>query len=192
MTSGVRRIEAVTGKYVSNYIRTKNRTLNNILTLTKSNSKTVIDKIRQMQENSKQLEEKISALESNLVVLKFEEIKKLSYEINGTHVLIEDISKFKFTPSQIEKICDTLKGLPNYAVLFANVINQEKVSFTSVISKDLLLKSDISASEIVKEASLLTEGKGGGRKDFAKGAGKNIGKLKDVLMKIKDSVKKKP
>ena len=66
------------------------------------------------------------------------------------------------------------------------------VAGTSIFVKvsDNFVSNGVNAGNIVKEIATATDGKGGGRPQFAQGAVKNTDKLDEVLSKIeKDFVK---
>jgi alanyl-tRNA synthetase len=46
----------------------------------------------------------------------------------------------------------------------------------------------LNAGQIVKEAAIICGGNGGGRPDFAQAGGKDVSKIKDALIRVKEIV----
>ena len=66
----------------------------------------------------------------------------------------------------------------------------EQISICVKVSDDFV-KAGINAGNIVKQIAEATEGRGGGRPNFAQGGGKNAEKLDEILLAIKEEIKKK-
>jgi alanyl-tRNA synthetase len=94
---------------------------------------------------------------------------------NKLVVRVNDVDKNSLKPLA-DKLMD---HLPNGFVFIANVVG-EKITF---IAKS---NCGLHAGKIVKEAAIITGGNGGGRPDMAQAGGKDITKLEDALIRVKE------
>ena len=69
-------------------------------------------------------------------------------------------------------------------------VNQDKVSFVTVVTDDLVRTRGLKAGEIVKEIASQIGGEGGGRPNLAFGGGKDHQKLSEVLTHLPQIVEK--
>lgn len=113
------------------------------------------------------------------------ELLQQSVKVNGLDVMIK---RFKNTSS------DTLKSVIEYIL---KVNNEALVFFVSESEEKLLFMAGASvkaneagflASDLVKEAAVMTGGNGGGRKDFAQAGGKDSSKLDAVMADINKKI----
>jgi alanyl-tRNA synthetase len=72
-------------------------------------------------------------------------------------------------------------------IIFASV-DTDKITYVVKVS-DSFVKKGINAGQIVNRLASATVGKGGGRPQFAQGAGKDITKLRTVLADIENEIK---
>ena len=90
-----------------------------------------------------------------------------------------------FMKFAVDKLSDKLG---TSIIVLVSVINENQLSICVKVSEEFV-KTGINAGKIVSEIASATEGKGGGRPNFAQGGGKNPAKLDDVLLKIKHDLK---
>ena len=84
----------------------------------------------------------------------------------------------------LKSIADSLiNEMENGFILFANVKNDDSVN---LIGKS---NSKIHVGMLVKKASMMLEGNGGGSPTFAQGGGKTINNLDDVLVDVEKAIK---
>ena len=197
IASGVRRVEALRDEQLSKYEK-------NLEEFNSNKDKQVIHEIKSIKKELKTLKIKPNfnkeiKSEENLKNLnkQLDQIK-IKYIINDkTKNIINDnkIADFTFRyqtiqdlPSkELRAIVDVGKKEIKKGVLIVFSIFEEKVGVSIGVTNDLTDKFD--AVELVKEAAIILEGKGGGgRKDFAQAGGINQNKIDDaykaVLKKI--------
>lgn len=132
-----------------------------------------------MNENLKNYEKEIENLRKT--ILKNEQSSLNFEEKNGVKILI---STFKDkTIQDLKTMVDEIKAKEENVILVLALKNQDSINFVAGVSKSLTSK--IKAGDIIKELSLSTGGKGGGRPDFAQGGGKEFEKLDKALENIK-------
>jgi alanyl-tRNA synthetase len=110
----------------------------------------------------------------------FDDIDELLKQRDGSNLVIklENADKDSLKPLA-DRLMDKLgKGF----VFIANVSNN-KVTF---IAKS---NTNIHAGKIAKEAAIITGGNGGGRPDMAQAGGKDITKVDDALLKVRELIK---
>ena len=178
VASGVRRIEAIAGLESLEYIA-------NLKTLTNELQKT-------LNTTSDKLSEKVNALihenkklkKSGPVASKQEVVSSEEVSINDWTLVIEQL-KLEDN-KELRGLVDQKKSkLSKGCVILLSEAN-EKVAIVAGVTKNLV--DTISAKDIVSELCSQLDGRGGGRPDFAQGAG-NSKNINDFVTSISKTVK---
>lgn len=181
VSSGVRRIEAVSGRACYQEILDLNREIDNISEAVKAKRDQIEGKILSMQEEQRELKKKLESYEAKAA-------DSLSHELENDIIVSDGISLLtKEIPNksmdQLKEIADHLKeGKENFVLVLASVLDG-KVYFVSSVD-DALVKKGINAGKIVKTAAQIAGGNGGGRPNFATAGGKDANKIPEALSTV--------
>ena len=179
VASGIRRIEAVAGmKSIEhiNKIRDINSSLQSVLNVS---SEDIQEKIKSLIEENKELKKKSGNKKSKKSVV-FSE----TYEINDWKLIVEQV-EIDDTKDLRALVDDQKNTNEKVCIVILNVV-KNKVALVCGVTKNLT--DSLSAKDVVSTLSDQIGGKGGGRSDFAQGAGETEN-LKDFVTSIVDSVK---
>lgn len=182
--SGIRRIEAITGKKVYEYLNKNIGLINSISDELKTNPKNILSRAKSLNEEIKQLKDDIQKLKEFNEKDIYKDIENEVKDIKGINLLVhkfdnEDLDTLRNFENRIK---DKYKDL---IIVFATV-KDNKIIFTASVSDSLTDKYN--AGKIVKEVSKITGGNGGGKKNFAQAGGKDISKLDEALEKVYDLI----
>lgn len=182
--SGVRRIEAITGRKVYEYLNKNLGLIAVISKALKTNPNNILSRAESLNEEIKNLKSDIQKLKEFNDKDIYKDIENEVKDANGIKVLVhkfenEDLDTLR---NFEERIKEKYKDL---IILFATVKNN-KIIFTASVSDSLTDR--YSAGKIVKEVSKITGGNGGGKKNFAQAGGKDISKLDEALEKVYDLI----
>ena len=186
VASGVRRVEAITGFEAYRIEKSNEDSLDMIASLTKSNSSTVLDKVKKLIANQKKLEKQIAGFQKQLASDQSGDLLSSTIEINGIKLLSTEVTDV--LPKDLRDLADKLKDKLGSAVIVLAVVSGNKVSLISAVTKNLTDKYQ--AGAILNHVASQIGGKGGGRADMAQGGGTQPEKLSDALNSVKDLIKK--
>jgi len=176
--SGVRRIEAVTGRHAYAYMESQFDLLKQAAGLLKSNAADVPKRIEALFGQVKELSRDNESLQAKLSRIEAGSLIDQAKTVGGVTVLTAAVS----APSMdaLRGIVDELKTKLPSAVIVLGAPQEEKVNLVASVSPDLV-KKGLNAGKLVKEAAALCGGGGGGRPDMAQAGGKDASKLADAL-----------
>ncbi len=178
--SGIRRIEAITGKQVYKYLNDNIDLIDEISRKIKTNSNNILTRIDSLNNEIKNLKEEVQKLKNFNDKDIYKNIENEVEDINGIHLLVhkfedEDLDTLRNFEQKVKsKYSDII-------IVFATV-NNNKIVFTTSVSDSLTNRYN--AGNIVKEISEITGGNGGGKKNFAQAGGKDLSKLDEALEKV--------
>ncbi len=187
VASGVRRIEAVTGRGVLTYIGANEFILSTLCDVVKAgNPDELSDKVTQAVNELKASERKLNELNQKMAAQKAKETLDKAREIKGVKVIA--IATTGMESGNLRNMCDTFKDLNPSIVAVVAGINREKMSvtFACACGKDAVAKG-AHAGNIVREVAMITGGKGGGKPDSAMAGGKDVTKVDEALLAV-DSI----
>ena len=187
VTSGVRRIEAVTGNNAFEYLKKLKDQLATASEMLKCSDNEIAHKIQLLKDHAKEQDKQISTLQSRLVNTQISGLMSNAKEIGNDLKLVLvtlDASDVK----EMELLCDRLKEKNNTIAIIAS--SSEGRAHILVAMNPNILKQfkKLSAGNIVKQLSELVDGKGGGRPDFARGGGTSIDKLAGALSRAESII----
>ena len=162
VSSGVRRIEAVCGLSAINYVKNTMSKLSEIELEVKN--KDVVDGIKKLKEQIKQLKNELKDVSENVSVPLFEE------NIKGTKVIVDIVNQ-----GDIKKLVDDLKNGNDSVAILLMQVKDEKIMLVSGVKN-----SKIKAGDWIKAVAPIVGGNGGGRPDFASAGGKDIEKIEEA------------
>lgn len=178
--SGVRRIEAITGHKSLEYVNNLENLISNISSSFKTSPANVEIAVSKAREEIKEKDALIKELQSKIAKLEISELVNEAYTINDTKVLIKKFNNKSI--NELKELIDIAKtNLKSAVILFAS--SSDNAIFVSGVTKDLTDK--FNAGNIVKLASSITNGKGGGRADFAQAGGKDVSKIDEAIIEVK-------
>ncbi len=181
IASGVRRIEAITYEAVKIYFSTKIDEYNQIRSLLK-NPKNLIESVKAISNENVSLRKEIELFnKEKLVKIKNNIIENLE-NISGINIYTH-LSEIK--PAKVKDLCFSIGAEINS--LFLIVVSKEnnKVYCSCYISKNLVSKMSLNASEIVSKLGQIINGKGGGQPFYATCAGDNIDAFDELIISAK-------
>lgn len=187
VTSGVRRIEAVTGNGVLSLLAETQKTIREAAAQIKCNAPELIERVKTMRDLTKDLEKNIAALQSRLVNAQVAGLLNGSRNIDDISVIcaVTEASDVK----ELELLVDRVKDKSVGIVCVGASIEGKAVILAAVHPTLLKLKPNLAAGKIVKALSERVDGKGGGRPDFARGGGNAPAKLPEAFMHVEDIVR---
>jgi alanyl-tRNA synthetase len=177
IAAGVRRIEAVTGAAAMAYVAEQQAMLDEAAGLLKSDSASVIAKLKAQLDKTKQLEKELSQLKDKLAAAASADMAGDAIEINGVKVLVKKLEGVD--PGSLRGLQDELKQKLKSAIILLGTGKEGKVNLIAGVSSDLVGK--VKAGELVAMAAQQVGGKGGGRPDMAQAGGTQVENLDAAL-----------
>ncbi|MBR5310890.1 MAG: alanine--tRNA ligase, partial [Oscillospiraceae bacterium] len=167
VAAGVRRIEAVTGTGVLDYIEQMNGTLSETASNLKVNGVgEVAQKSAAVMADLKAKDKEIEELNNKLAQMRVESLVANAKEICGLKFIC---TKFEgISPASLRIMGDHIKFTAQDAIALLASVNDDKVSVLVVCGINAL-KEGAHAGKIVKEIAAMAGGSGGGRPDSAMG-----------------------
>ncbi|MDI6808156.1 MAG: alanine--tRNA ligase [Candidatus Eisenbacteria bacterium] len=178
--SGLRRIEAVTGRAADEYLDEERNFLTELEDFLKVPRRELLDKVKALQLENDRLRKKLDALqgESALSIA----LKKLEEEpilVNGVRVLTAPVDAPDIDTLRI--VGDGLREKMGRGVAILGSAISGKISIVIAVTDELLREGKITAGEIAKELGSRLGGGGGGRPHLALAGGKDPEKLAEGL-----------
>ncbi|HLS54279.1 MAG TPA: alanine--tRNA ligase, partial [Tissierellaceae bacterium] len=187
IASGVRRIEAITGLEVYNYLKELEKDMDKLTVVLKTNREHLQDKASSMVEELREKDREIEKLKAKLAT-------DIAKDIIEEAKYVEDIPIVSYKTDSMDvnalrNLGDEIRNRLDSAVVVLASTQNSKLVFISMVTKDLIDKG-ILAGNLVREVAKVTGGNGGGRPDMAQAGGKDISKLDEALDLVPDLVKK--
>jgi len=179
LASGVRRIEAVTGKGSISYKRRLESILKSISRQTNTEIGRLDEKIENMVVEIKEKEKTIERLKEDVMKYRVEDALKTAKDKNGTKIVsmfLEDAPV-----DELRKVSDIIRGKEKNSVVALGSRNEDKGIIIVAVSKSLI--NQYNAGKIIKSLTERFNGKGGGGPQIAQGGipgEKVMDALKDI------------
>ncbi len=177
--SDTRRITAKTRKAAYNDFAAQQKMLEHIAHTAKAKGIKNLDvKIDSAFDQMKDLQKKIAELENQIASFKCKEWAMESKDINGLHVLCKKVDNMDC--KALKEIASSIKGNDPKAAILLIAQNGDKLTLVAAAGSDAIVKG-VNAGTVVREAAVLTGGKGGGKKDLAQAGGSDASKIGEAF-----------
>ncbi len=195
--TGLRRIEAVSGKAAEDFINNELEKLNDVKEQLK-NPKDLRKAIESFLSEKEKLNKQVDRLESQILAAANEKISTKAILINGTNFIGEIVNitsadalkklvlllEEKLSPRFVSSRTETENEEGFVIVLCADI--EGKANVVVAIDENLISSKNFDAVKIIKEiVAPLIKGGGGGQKTLASAGGQDVTKFDDVIEKIK-------
>ena len=185
VASGVRRIEATTGKLSLDVMNRNQKMLFEAAAVLKAKPGELREKAKTMMTEAKKLHQEIEKFKAEASVGEARQFLMSAKTVGELKVLTA--SRENVDAATLRQMGDFLKDKePNVVAVLAST-SDEKISFLAVCGKNAIAKG-IKAGDLVKNVCTICGGKGGGKPDSAMGGGKDMLKLDDALASVDDYV----
>ncbi|MBW8374230.1 alanine--tRNA ligase [Stenotrophomonas sp.] len=184
VSSGVRRIEAVTGQGALDYVAHEEAQLSEAAALLGGNAGDVVDKIRQLGERQKKLERELEALKAKQAAGATADLGAGAVEVNGIKIVAARLEGFD--AKALRDAIDRLKQQLGDAVIVLAGTQDGKAALVAGVNGSAMGK--VKAGELLAHIASQIGGKGGGRPDLAQGGGEDGPALASALAAVVDWV----
>ena len=185
VASGVRRIEATTGKDTLEEMRRSRGMLTRAAQFFKSAPETLVERLEQQAAEMKTLRQALEKFKSEASMGEAKQILASAKTVGGLHIIIGTRQGVDAAARRV--MGDFLRDKDPAVVGVLASIQGEKVTFLAVCGKDAVARG-IKAGDLVKSVSAVCGGKGGGKPDSAMGGGTDLLKVDDALATVDDFV----
>ncbi len=184
IASGVRRVEAVTGKKVLEVLAETERRGHEAAEELKTTPAELGSKARAVMNELKESARQIEKLQGKLISGEVERFLSEAKEIGGMKLVRQNVGSAG--TDWLRSAGDQLRDRAENVVAVLCAENGEKITFLAVCGKKAVA-AGVKAGELVKLVTGITGGSGGGKPDSAMGGGKDSSKLAEAM----DAVEKK-
>jgi len=188
VASGVRRIEAVTGKLCLDEMQKNREKLYSAAAMLKAKPAELSEKIQGQIEEIKNLKRTIDTFKAKENAGEIDRFLFGARNIGGLKVITAAINDAD--TGKLRQMGDLIRDKEPTAVAVLSCIAGEKITFLAVCGKDAVAKG-IKAGDIVKLVCTACGGSGGGKPDSAMGGGKDATQVDNALALVDDFVQSK-
>ena len=181
IASGVRRIEALTGRAVIEFYEKEEEKLHSSAALLKTTADELENKIKHLLAENKALSSENESLKNKLAKEAASDVMDSVTEVKGIKVLAAQIPDQDM--NSLRTLGDELKEKLGGGVIVLASAKDGKVNLCAFASDDAV-KSGAHAGNIVKAAAAIVGGGGGGRPNMASAGGKDPSKIPEAIKAI--------
>ena len=188
VASGVRRIEAYTGKEVLKQMEKMNQTIIDAANVLKTTPHDLIQKAHATVAEMKEMKQNVDKLKDKLFSGEIERTLFAAKDVKGLKVVT--VTRSDIETNDLRKMGDFLKDRSADVVALLAAVQGEKITLNAVCGKNAIARG-IKAGDIIKNLAPICGGKGGGKPDSAMGGGSDVLKLDDMMAALDNFVAEK-
>ena len=185
VASGVRRVEAITGKAYLREMEAVNRRMYAAAEVLHAKPADLIAKAKGFTAELKEARQSIERMKEKILHSDVDRFLYASKNIGGIKVITT--TRTDLEAGDLRKLGDFLRDKDPDTVAVLATATESKVTFVAVCGKNAVAKG-IRAGDLVRAVSAVTGGKGGGKPDSAMGGGSEVLKIDDALAIVDDFV----
>ena len=188
VASGVRRVEAITGKAYLREMETVNRRMYAAAEVLHAKPADLFAKAKGFTAELKEARQNVERMKEKILHSDVDRFLYASKNIGGIKVITT--TRTDLEAGDLRKLGDFLRDKDPDTVAVLATATESKVTFVAVCGKNAVARG-IRAGDLVRAVSAVTGGKGGGKPDSAMGGGSEVLKIDDALAIVDDFVAEK-
>ena len=185
VASGVRRVEAITGKAYLREMEAVNRRMYAAAEVLHAKPADLIAKAKGFTAELKEARQNVERMKEKILHSDVDRFLYASKNIGGIKVITT--TRTDLEAGDLRKLGDFLRDKDPDTVAVLATATESKVTFVAVCGKNAVARG-IRAGDLVRAVSAVTGGKGGGKPDFAMGGGKDMLMLDNALAMVDNFV----
>ncbi|MEG3876354.1 alanine--tRNA ligase [Microcoleus sp. herbarium7] len=179
VAAGTRRIEAVSGQAVLDYLNVRDRVVRDLGDRFKAKPEELPNRITNLQNELKDTQKQLAAAKSELAIAKSDQLLAQAESIGEFKIIVAklgdvDTEALKTAAERLQQ------KLGNAAVVLASIPEPDKVSLVAAFSPEVN-KKGLQAGKFIGKIAEICGGKGGGRPNLAQAGGRDASKLQEAL-----------
>ncbi|MEG4457946.1 alanine--tRNA ligase [Microcoleus sp. N9_A1] len=179
VAAGTRRIEAVSGQAVLDYLNVRDRVVRDLGDRFKAKPEELPNRITNLQNELKDTLKQLAAVKSELAIAKSDQLLNAAEAIGEFKIIVAQLGDVD--AEALKTAAERLQQkLGNAAVVLASVADVDKVSLVAAFSPEVNRKG-LQAGKFIGGIAQLCGGKGGGRPNLAQAGGRDASKLQSAL-----------
>jgi alanyl-tRNA synthetase len=179
VAAGTRRIEAVSGQAVLDYLNVRDKVVRDLGDRFKAKPEELPNRITNLQNELKDTLKQLAAVKSELAIAKSDQLLNAAEAIGEFKIIVAQLGDVD--AEALKTAAERLQQkLGNAAVVLASVADVDKVSLVAAFSPEVNRKG-LQAGKFIGGIAQLCGGKGGGRPNLAQAGGRDASKLQEAL-----------
>ena len=183
MASGVRRMEATTGRLSLESMEKSHGVLSKAAQFFKAAPSELLERLEQQAGEMKQLRQALEKFKSEASLGEAKQFLAAAKTVKGLHVLTA--TREGLDANALRKMGDFLRDKDPAVVGVLASISGEKITFLTVCGREAVAKG-VKAGDLVKMVSGICGGKGGGKPDSTMGGGSDAATACELIDRITD------
>ncbi|WP_445627116.1 alanine--tRNA ligase [Nostoc sp. DSM 114167] len=187
VASGVRRIEAVSGPAILDYLNLRDKVVKDLSDRFKVKPEELPDRITSLQSELRNSQKELETLKVQLAIAKSDSLLQTAQTVGDSKIIVAQLEDVD--PESLKTAAERLlQKIGNGAVVLGSVPEVGKVSIVAAFSSEVN-KKGLQAGKFVGAIAKICGGGGGGRPNLAQAGGRDASKLPDALAQAKSDLK---
>ena len=188
VASGVRRIEAITGKVCLDEMEIARQRVYNACAILKTKPAELAQKLESQIEEIKTLKHNIEAFRAKEASGETDRFLLGAHEVSGLKVITATVPGAD--ANKLRQMGDQLRDKAEDVIAVLATVNDDKITFLASCGKKAVAQG-VRAGDLVKQVCACCGGSGGGKPDSAMGGGKDVLKIDNALALVDEFVASK-
>lgn len=186
VAAGIRRIEAVAGPAVLDYLEVRDAIVRDLSAQFKIKPEEITTRVQNLQNELKTIQKELAASKSELALAKSDQLLDQTETIGGIPVIVANLDAVE--PDALKTAAERLlQKLGDGAVVLGSTPAEDKVSLVAAFSQPVISQG-LQAGKFIGGIAKLCGGGGGGRPNFAQAGGRDASKLPNALKTAKTQI----
>ncbi|MEH2350060.1 MAG: alanine--tRNA ligase [Nostoc sp.] len=187
VASGVRRIEAVSGPAILDYLNLRDKVVKDLSDRFKVKPEELPDRITSLQSELRTSQKELETLKVQLAIAKSDSLLQTAETVGDHKIIVAQLEDVD--PESLKTAAERLlQKIGNGAVVLGSVPEADKVSIVAAFSQEVN-KKGLQAGKFVGAIAKICGGGGGGRPNLAQAGGRDASKLPDALAQAESELK---
>ncbi len=187
VASGIRRIEAVAGPAVLEYLNIRDAVVKDLSDRFKVKPEEIPDRITALQNELKATQKQLEATKAQLALAKADSLLAEAEAVGKFNILVAQLEAVD--PESLKTAAEQLQQkLKHGAVVLGSAPEPGKVSLVAAFSPEVM-KKGLNAGKFIGAIAKLCGGGGGGRPNLAQAGGRDESKLPEALKEAHNQLK---
>ncbi|MCC5650616.1 alanine--tRNA ligase [Nostoc sp. XA013] len=187
VASGVRRIEAVSGPAILDYLNLRDKVVKDLSDRFKVKPEELPDRITSLQSELRTSQKELETLKVQLAIAKSDSLLQTAETVGDSKIIVAQLEDVD--PESLKTAAERLlQKIGNGAVVLGSVPEEGKVSIVAAFSPEVN-KKGLQAGKFVGAIAKICGGGGGGRPNLAQAGGRDASKLPEALEQAESELK---